>query len=520
MRRTVFPATAVLAALALLGGCGDGGGSSSGSELSGFAPPGSLVYAEGTVRPDGSLAADVDAAAEAIGGIDDLGEFIVEKFEESAREDGEPFDYATEVEPWLGERMSIAFKDLDEEGDPSSLVIAVESTDTDASHQFVDKQTEASDDPYRDASHEGVDFRVGGDDDQAIGVVGDFVVLAESEQIFKQAIDASEGDSLGDEERFQSAFDAASEGSLADVYVDIGGIIEQSGDEIDPQAQQILGNAGVDPSDATALASVTPGGETIEVDLSSDLGGEEAPSGDAPELLGSLPADSFAAVAASGFGERVGEALDQLDKEGIPDAVPPNQLKDGLKQLGIDLDELAGSLRDGGIFATGETEKRLEGALVLSTEGGGATEAVENIGKLLRQVEVEGVTALSGKVDGFSIRDDELGDKPLVVAAEEGRMVVGYGLPAALTALETGSGRTLSDTPAYEAAVSSLGDTPISGFAAGPAALRLADSMISPSDEGFEEAKQYLRNIEFLALGSASDEGDVATAKLIIGLED
>jgi hypothetical protein len=129
------------------------------------------------------------------------------------------------------------------------------------------------------------------------------------------------------------------------------------------------------------------------------------------------------------------------------------------------------------------------------------------------------VTALSGKVDGFSIRSDDLGDKPLVVAAEEGRFAIGYGVPATLTALETGSGRTLADTPAYEAAVAALGDTPISGFADGPAALRLADSMISPSDEDFEEAKKYLRSIEFLALGSAS-QGDVATAKLIIGLKD
>jgi hypothetical protein len=517
MRRLVFPATAFLAALALLAGCG-GDGSSSSSDLAGFAPPRSLVYLEGTLRPTGSLKTDVNAAAQTIAGVDDLGTFIAEKLEESVREDGEQFDYATEVDPWLGERASLAFKDLDEDGDPSNFVLAIESTDINATQEFIDTQSEAGDDPYREVSYQGVDFRVGGEDQQAVGVVGDFLVLGENEQIFKEAVDASEGESLGDEERFHSAFEAASEGSLVDVYADIGGIIEQSGDEIDPQAREALANAGIDPSDATAVASATPGSDTIEVDLSSDLGGEEAPTGDASELLGSLPADSFAAVAVSDFGEQIAEALDELDKEGIPDTVPPNQLKKGLKQLGIDLEELAGSLRDGGIFATGNSEKRLEGALVLSTEGSGATEAVDNIGKLLRQVEVDGVTALSGKVDGFSIRSDDLGDKPLVIAAEEGRFAIGYGVPATVTALEVGSGRTLADTPTYEAAVAALGDTPISGFADGPAALRLADSMISPSDEGFEEAKQYLRHIEFLALGSAS-EGDLATAKLIIGLE-
>jgi hypothetical protein len=515
MRHPLFPASVLLAALALLGGCG--GGSSSSSDSAGFAPSRSLVYMEGTLQPTGSLRSDVDAIAQTVAGVDNLGDLVVEELEDSALDDGEPFDYATEVEPWLGERASLAFKDL-EDGDPANFVLAVESTDTDATQEFIDTQTEGGEDPYRDVSYEGVDFRVGGEEEQAVGVLGDFLVLAEDEGAFKEAVDASEGESLGDEERFRSAFEAVSEGSLVDLYVDIGGILEQSGDTIDPQAREILANAGIDPSDATAVASATPGKDLVEVDLSSDLGGEEAPSGDASELLGSLPADSFAAVAASGFGNQIGEALDTLDKEGIPDAVPPNQLKKGLKQLGIDLDELAGSLQDGGVFAVGNNESRLGGALVLSTEGEGATEAVANIGKLLRQVEVDGVTALSGKVDGFSIRSDDLGDKPLVIAAEEGRLVIGYGMPATLAALATGSGRTLSDSSVYQEAVASLGDTPISGFAEGPAALQLADSLISPSDEDFEEAKRYLRSIEFLALGSASQD-ELTTAKLIIGVE-
>ncbi len=513
--RRLLPATSLLAALALLGGCG--GGSSSSSDLAGFAPPGSLVYMEATLRPTGSLKTDVDAIAQTVAGVDNLGDLVVEELEESALDDGEPFDYATEVEPWLGERASLAFKDL-EDGDPANFVLAVESTDTDATQELIDTQTETGEDPYRDVSYEGVDFRVGGEEEQAVGVLGDFLLLAEDEQAFKEAVDASDGESLGDEERFESAFEAASEGSLVDVYVDIGGVIEQSGDTIDPQAREILANAGIDPSDATAVASATPGSDLVEVDLSSDLGGEEAPTGDASELLGSLPADSFAAVAVSGFGNQIGEALDALDKEGIPDAVPPNQLKKGLKQLGIDLDKLAGSLQDGGVFAVGNSESSLGGALVLNTEGPGATEAVANIGKLLRQVDVEGVTALSGKANGFSVRSEDLGDKPLVIAAEEGRLAIGYGLPATLTGLAAGSGRTLSDSAAYKSAVSALGDTPISGFADGPAALRLADSLISPSDEGFEEAKRYLRSIEFLALGSAS-EGELTTAKLIVGVE-
>ena len=157
---------------------------------------------------------------------------------------------------------------------------------------------------------------------------------------------------------------------------------------------------------------------------------------------------------------------------------------------------------------------------MLSTKGSEATKTVANVGKLLRQVHVSGVTALNGKYSGFSIRSDELGSKPLVVAAREGRLVIGYGLPQTVAGLTSGpgNGKTLSDDPAYEEAVASLGDTPISGFADGPAALHLADALIPNSDKGFKKAKKYLKSIDFLALGSAS-QGELATAKLIVGLK-
>ena len=515
MKSPLLAVLAAFAGLALLAGCGDEPSSS--SDPAGFAPPGSLVYVEGTVRPTGSLKSDVDSIASKVAGVDNLGEFVVEELESSARDDGEPVDYATEIEPWLGERAGVAFADL-RDGDPSDFAAAVESTDAAATQEFIDKQVEISKDGYRDVSYEGVEFKVGGDEDQAVGVVGDFLVLAEDEQAFKDAVDASSGDSLADEARFVGAWKATSEGALADVYVDVGGLIERSGDTIDPQARQILGNAGIDPSDATAVASVIPGADHVEVDLSSDLGGERAPTGDASKLLGSLPADSFAAFAASGFGQQLEEALDTLDEEGIPGEIPPNQLKSGLKEAGIDLDSIVGSLEDAAVFAVGGNESSLGGALVLTTEGSQVTNTVSNLGLLLRSAGVSGVTALTGKASGFSVRSPDLGDKPVVVAAQGERLAIGYGLPATLTGLAAGSGKTLSDSPTYKTAVSALGDTPIGAFVDGPAALRLADSFVPASDSGFEEAKRYLKSIEYLALGSAA-EGDLTTAKLIVGLK-
>lgn len=512
--RLLFAALALAALVALIAGCGGG---SSGSDVAALAPPGTPVFVEGTVQPSGELKANTDAIAKQVAGIGNLGEFIVSELESSAQDDGEPFDYAKEVEPWLGEKGGVFFEKL-EEGNLDEAGVIVESTDTAATQEFIDTQVKASDDPYHAASYEGVDYEFGGSEENAIGVVGNYLVVAEGEQTFKDAVDASQGDSLADEDTFAEAISAASDGSLADVYVDVGGLLDQSDSQISPQARQILQNAGIDPSEATAVASVVPGSDQIDVELSSDLAGEEAPTGDASQLLGSLPGDAFAGFAVSGFGKQLNQAIDSLDEEGISGTIPPDQLKKGLKQLGIDLEGLANSVQDAGVFAVGNSESSLGGALVLSTEGSEATDTVSSIVTLLRSAHVEGVSVLGGKYAGFSVRSDELGDKPLVVAAREGRIAIGYGLPATLDGLlaEKGKGKTLSEDPAYGDAVDSLGDTPISGFADGPAALRLADSLIS--ENGFEEAKKYLKSISFLALGSAT-QGDLATAKLIVGLK-
>lgn len=514
--RLFLPVLAAVAAIAVAG-CGSSSDSSS-SDVAGLAPPGSLVFVEGKLKPSGEVKSNTDAIAQTIAGVDNLGEFIVEELESSANDDGEPFDYAKEVEPWLGEKAGVAFEGL-EDGDLTDPVIAIQSTDSEATQKFIDTQSGESKDPYEDASYEGIDFKVGGSENNAIGIVDDSLVIAEGEAGFKAAVDASQGESLADEAQFNDAIAAASDGSLADAYVDVGGLIDESGEGIDPQAQEILQSAGIDPSEATAVASVVPGSEQIEIDLSSDLAGEEAPSGDVSELLGTLPGDSFAAFAVSGFGDQLEEAIDNIDASGFSESLPPHQLKSTLKAAGIDLDKIAASLDDAAVFAQGNSESSLGGALVLTSNSDEAAKTVANIGVLLRNTETPGVTAVSSNgASGFSVSSPELGRKPLVVVAKGDRVAIGYGLSPALQGLAAEAGETLSDSSSYKAAVASLGDTPISAFVDGPAALRLAESLVPRDEAEFQEAKPYLKKISYIGLGTGTD-GELATAKLIAGLE-
>jgi hypothetical protein len=520
MRRPVNARLVLLvaAATAALAVAGCGGSSDSSSDPATLAPPKSPLFIEAAVQPEGALRANIESLAKSIGGIDDLGGLIVSEIESSANSSGEEFDYAKEVEPWLGETGGLFFQEYDGD-DFEGYGVAIQSTDTAATQDFIDKQSEDSDEVPEEGSYEGVDFKVQSDDGTTIGVVGDFIAFAEDTETFKQMVDASSGESLADEETYAGAVDAAPSGSFADVFIDIGGLIDRSGGTIDPEAKQFLDSAGINPEEATAVASLIPGSDQVEIDVSTDLSGDNPPTGDASQLLGSLPASSFAAFASADFGKRFEEAIDQIDTNGIPGEIPAGEFKSGLKEAGIDIENIAASVGDLGVFAEGNSESSLGGAAVLTTKSSKeATNTVSNIGLLLRASGTPGVTAVSGKASGFSIRSADLGPKPLVVVAQGERIAIAYGLPAATKALATSSGQTLADSPIYKEAVSALGSTPITGFLDGPAALKLASALIPPDEkEGFLEAKPYLTKIDYLAIGSGAS-GDLATAKLIAGI--
>jgi len=187
--------------------------------------------------------------------------------------------------------------------------------------------------------------------------------------------------------------------------------------------------------------------------------------------------------------------------------------------VGIHQPQIATSLEDAAVFAQGSSKNSLGGALVLTSNSGEAAKTVANLGLLLHRTGAQGVTAVtSGGASGFSIRTAELGEKPLVVVAKGERVAIGYGLTPALQGLAT-EAKALSDLTSYKAAVSALGDTPISGFVNGAGALSLAEALVPPSETGFQEAKRYLKNIEYVAIGTGSD-GELATAKLIVGVAE
>ncbi|HSS41336.1 MAG TPA: DUF3352 domain-containing protein [Solirubrobacterales bacterium] len=517
--RLVLPVLLAALAALLVAGCGGGSDSGgSGTDPASVAPARAPLFIDYTVRPEGETKENIDALAKEIAGVDNLGELIVEELENSANDEGEELDFEKEVEPWLGDRGGIFLQEFEDE-DFEGYGVAFQTDDEGASKDFIDEQLASEDEVPEEGSYEGVDFNVEADDGTTIGVFDGLVVIAEDEDIFKTMVDASNGENLGGEANYTDAVANVPGESAANVYVDIGTLIEESGGEIDSETETFLDSAGIEPKEATAVASLVPGSKQVEVDLSSDLSGDNPPSGDASELLGSLPATSVAALASDEFGKRFDEAIDRIDKEGIPsEGIEPNQLKKGLKEAGIDLESIASSIGDVGVYVTGNSEKTLGGAMVLESDSAKeATATVSNIGLLLRSTGTPGVTKISEGASGFSVRSPELGRQPVVVVAKDSKIAIGYGLAPTLSSFQEAN-KTLSDAPAYQDALASLGDTPITMFVDGPSALNLATALVPSGEECFEEAKPYLQKIEYLALGSEASDG-LATAKLIVGLK-
>jgi Protein of unknown function (DUF3352) len=511
--RLVPSVLAAGAALAILAGCG--GSSSSSSDPASVAPPESVLFLEGTLRPSGSLKADVEELAKNVAGVEDLGGTIISKLEESASKG--QFNYAENIEPWLGEKAGMAFENY-YGGNFSNYVVAVQSTDTGATEEFIEQVAEKSEGPIKDGSYEGVDYKIESGNGTAVGVVGNFLVFAQSAQAFRDAVDASNGESLSEADAYTAVSSNVPSGTLLDAYVDVGGLIRQSGGKVDERTEDVLKTAGIELSEATALVSLVPGSDSVEIDLASDLGGGEVVSPPAEGLLKTMPGAAFAAVGGTEYGKRLQEGIDSLDASGIPGQVPPHKLKETLRQAGINLEEIAGSLEEAAVFAVGTSRSSLGGALVLTTKNAGeAKSTVANIGLLLRSNHTPGVTAIGGKAAGFSIHSAELGRKPLVVAAKGERIAIGYGLPATLEGLGPVS-PTLAENAAFTKAAKALGGTPISGFVDGPAALHLAEGLVSPLDTGFREARPYLGKVEYIGLGGGT-AGKLATLKLVVGLE-
>ncbi len=508
-RVSLVLSSAAVAAFAIAG-CG---GSSSGSDdPASLAPADAPVFVEATIRPKGDLKTNIESISKNLAGISDPGTLIVNQIDAGIADSGEKMSFEDDIQPWLGEKGGLFLQNFDGQNF-SGVGAVVETTSTSEASDFVDKLAQTSNSPVTQGSYEGVDYTTDSGDGTTVGVVEDFLVLTEDKQTFEAVVDTSKGDSLADESKYTDALSNAPENSLADVYVNIGALIDAAGSQVDKQVLDFYNSLGYDLSDSTALASVAVGSDQIEIDASTDAGGGIDAAG-LTDFVGSFPAGSWAAFASPDVGEQVKKIVDSFDQNGIPGSVPPGKFKSTMSQVGIDLDKIASSIGDIGLFVEGTGRSDLGGAVVIeATDPQAAADTVNKLTDLLRRSGMSGLQTVPG---GFSITDpQEIGPQPVVVATKGDRIVIGYGQAASQQALSGGSGQTLDSNPAFSDAAKSLGGTDLSGFVDIATVLRLAESMGAGSDPDYQQAKPYLDKLDFAAIG-AGTSGDLTTSKVVL----
>jgi hypothetical protein len=515
----LLPASVIaLIAVLVVAGCGGGSGSGGGGgEPAGLMPMTAPVYVEANLKPDGKTSEAVNEVAQTVLGIDNVGDYIAEELENAALGEGEKLDFGSEIEPWLGEKAGLYLAGYDG-NEFHGVGMAIETTDSGEAEEFLEERVEHNE-GAESAEFEGNNYWEEPDDESVIGMIGDYIAFGETKGDFEEMVEAFEGEGLNESDKFKTAIEGAPKEGLGTVYVDIGGLIEETRSVLPPETEAFFDLVQIEPKKATAVATVIPHSEQLEIDVSSNLGKSAPQAGDATAALEALPATAVLGFASSEFGQSFSEGLEAFSEKGVPGQIKPGELGAAFEAMGIDVKTLGKSFGDLAGYLEGSSESTLGGALVVETKDASeAKNMVANIGLLLRATRTPGVTAINGAVSGFSVRVPSLGPKPLIVGAAGEKIVIAYGPQAAAQALRSG-GQTLGTTPGFEAAKAALGSTPMDAFVDGGPMLGLVESLLSPDERAkLADAKPYLEKIAYLGVGSEA-EGDTTNAKLIVGLQ-
>ena len=536
-----FSVPSVLAvglAAVVLSACGGSSGDSGANELAKYAPADSTVFVEGAVQPSSEVAANVDSISEDLAGVN-IGDMIKDGISSSSGD----VDFDTDIQPWLGENAAV-FVSFDpaalagdsgldtsgltsmetsigdtgstsyseDEGEKFGLV--VETSDPDAAKSFIDKMAE-EEGGATDGEYEGFSYKVSADDDSAVGIVDDFVVIGSTEEEFKAVVDASKGDNLADTSAFSDLSDHTAEGALMSVFTAYDPYLEA----LKEQGVDLTGLTtalGMDLENSGSVMSMVPEQDQISMQGYTNAGSEMT-SGDPSAVIETFPANTMVALGSGDVGANATKIMNALNSEGIPGVLEPGEVDKLINQASgqIDVKGIIDSLETVAFFVNGSTEQTVGGALVATSSNIEPIESsLRGISSLIGLAGDARVRPLPGGIAGFRVFTPELPGRPVVIGVKGDRMVIGIGMKASMTAL-TGAGQTLADSSAYKAADASISGEGLDMFANPDTIADLVQSAGAGQPDA-KEIADIMRKFEFMAAGSSDSEG---TSEFNMGLQ-
>lgn len=520
-QKTFRPLSIVLALVAALAlaACGEDSDSSAdlGADPATLVPADAPIYFEAVVKPDGDLEANVSSALSKLLSTDDPGAMITDAIDSelSADDAGVTWD---EIDSWLGARVGGFVTDFSDKDGNGAAVIAV--TDVDAAQGTLDKLEASEDggDPI-DATYEGVSYKVDKSEGGAYGFVDEFLVVG-TEQGLKDAVDASGGDSLADDDAATEALESTGDDDLFNALVDVKATVDQaiaSGElteqDLGPYKEQIA-QFGDEP--AVFSAGATEDAFTLET---SAPAAEDATTTD---IVSALPADAWFAFGAADVGKMldvsVQSFLDSFNSSAAqyPGVEIPDVPKEIEKQTGLDIEQDLQWIGDVGGFVQGTSIFGLGGGLVIETDDEqAASEAIDGLAKALGR---ERSVQITDTPDGFKL---QVQGAPVgaEVAISDGKVVLaaaGASVDDVLSPSET-----LDSSDRFGTATDALGGdlTPVM-FLDVPRIFELVESTgQEPTDPEYQAAKQYFGAIDYAVAGGGTD-GDRMISRFVLGVRE
>jgi hypothetical protein len=510
-RRTSALLACAVVTVAILAGCGGGGGGGS-TDVGPAAvvPADTPIYLDATVKPTGTAQSDAQAALGKILDTPDPGAKIVSLIEDQSKADGHPINYQQDIAPWLGQKAAIFFTEL---GPDSKGSVVVETTNPSASLAFAQKASgDTATDPAP-VSYNGSSYQVDkSEPGMVFGTVGNFLVEGDLAG-FKAAVDANSGDSLGDSSDFTDAIGDLPSDRLGTVYTVPKTFIDALGpDAFDAQSKQQLESAAGDQINEPAAGALTATADSVQLQATGGNSGVETPES---SLIGAVPGQAWLALGIGNLGDSVKRSIDQL-KDQIPDFESTQQQIQ--QATGASLDQLEGALGDAVIYVQGTTQSSLSGALVVQTKDTELTGRLLNQLQTLLQLGSGGIKPLqlSGGGTGFEINDPSIAPRPVELAQQGDKFVVGYGAGSAEASLSPA--QPLSDSPTFTSAHDQISSLGTDLFLDLPSIFALAESSGAKSDPQYRQAKPYLDALNYVVTGSGTS-GDKAEFKAVLGLK-
>jgi hypothetical protein len=503
--------TALLSCLAvpaaILAGCGGGGGGNVDVGPAADVPADAPIYLDATLKPTGSAESNAKAALRKVLDTTDPGAKLISLLDKEgqAQPPAERFTYEQDIAPWLGKQAGAFFTNFSGDGTGAAVV---ETTNPQQALAFARKSESGA---TRTSQQGGTTVYTNPVDHDAFATVGDFLIIGDGTAV-TDAVDASQGDSLGDSSDFKDAIGDLPDDRLGTFYTVPKTLIGAIGaGQLGPNSQALLEKSAGGELDEPVSGALTATANSFNLDFVGGKGVETPES----SLLGDVPAQSWLALGIGNLGDVVKREVDQF-KAQIPNfdaAVQQIQAT-----TGSSLDDLEGSLGDAVLYVQGTTENTLSGALVIQAKDADLTGRLLNQLQGLLQLGTTGVKPLqlSGGGTGFQINDPTVAPRPVEIAQQGDEIVIAYGANSAEQTLSPAS--KLGDSPTFSQAkdqVSSLGTDFFLDF---PSVFALAEAQGAKSDPGYVQAKPYLDALSYLVTGSGS-KGDQAELKAVLGLK-